>query len=185
MKVGRIAIRYAKALFDLSVEQNVLELVYTDMEVLHNVCASNRDFRLLLQSPIINQDKKTSIFRALFADSFNIMSFRFLEIIIKKRREVAVNEIAESFITMYKDKHNIKTVYFKTAEKPADSVIAHLKRILVEQLHANIDLVQIVNKNLVGGFVLSVEDKQYDASIRKNINRLKKEYNINFYEPKF
>ncbi len=184
MKTGRIAIRYAKALFDLAVEQNVLEVVHSDMDVMHKVCVSNKDFRLLLQSPIISQDKKISVFKALFAESFNFMSFRFLEIIIKKRREVAIDEIAEEFINMYKDKHNIKTVYLKTATAPSVSLIENIKQMLVKQLNANIELVQTVIPNLIGGFVLSVDDRQYDASVRRNINRLKKEYHINFYESK-
>ncbi|MEI6122402.1 MAG: ATP synthase F1 subunit delta [Bacteroidota bacterium] len=185
MKTGRIAIRYAKALFDLALEENVLESVHADMVALQNVCVANRDFRLLLQSPIISQDKKISVFKVLFAENFNFMSFRFLEIIIKKRREVAIDEIAQEFINMYKDKHNIKTVYLKTAVVPDENVIEHLKQMLVKQLHATIELVQTVVPNLVGGFILTVDDKQVDTSIRKNLNKLKKEYNINFYEPKF
>jgi F-type H+-transporting ATPase subunit delta len=76
-------------------------------------------------------------------------------------------------------------VVLKTAAKANDALVIQLKDILKKQLKANIDLVESVNPNLVGGFVLTYEDKQYDASIRRNINRLKKEYNINIYESKF
>ena len=113
------------------------------------------------------------------------MSYRFLEIIIKKRREVLVAEIAQEFINLYNDFLNIKTVVLKTATKANDTLVVQLKNILKEQLKANIELIEAVNPNLVGGFVLTYEDRQYDASIRRNINRLKKEYNINIYESKF
>ncbi len=113
------------------------------------------------------------------------MSYRFLEIIIKKRREVLVAEIAQEFINLYNEHLNIKTVVLKTATKATDELVVNLKKILEQQLKANIDLVETTNSNLVGGFVLTYEDKQYDASIRRNINRLKKEYNINIYESKF
>jgi len=185
MNTGRIAGRYAKALFELAGEQNLLEAVHNDMLQLKNICESNRDFRHLLESPIISQAKKTAVFKAVFIENFNPMSYHFLEIIIKKRREVLIAEIAQGFIDLYNDFLNIKSVVLKTAAKANDALVIQLKDILKKQLKANIDLVESVNPNLVGGFVLTYEDKQYDASIRRNINRLKKEYNINIYESKF
>jgi len=184
MNTGRIAGRYAKALFELAQEQNLLEAVHNDMLSLSSICASNKDFRHLLESPIISQTKKLSVFKAIFFENFNQMSYRFLDIIIKKRREVLVAEIAQEFINLYNEHLNIKTVVLKTATKATDELVVNLKKILEQQLKANIDLVETINSNLVGGFVLTYEDKQYDASIRRNINRLKKEYNINIYESK-
>jgi F-type H+-transporting ATPase subunit delta len=185
MKLGRIAGRYAKALFELAQEQNLLEVVYNDMVALQNICASNRDFRHLLSSPVINQTKKMAVFKVVFSGNFNPMSYHFLEIIIKKRREVLVAEIAQEFINFYKEHLNIMTVVLKTAAKANDALVLQFKKILQEQLKANIDLVETVNRNLIGGFVINYGDKQYDASVRRNINRLKKEYNINIYESKF
>lgn len=185
MRPGRIAGRYAKALFELAEEQNILDAVHKDMVAIKNICESNRDFKHLLESPIISQAKKTAVFKAVFFDNVNLMSYRFLEIIIKKRREVLVAEIAQEFINLYNDFLNIKTVVLKTAKKANDTLVVQLKNILKEQLKANIEMVEAVNPNLVGGFVLTYDDKQYDASIRRNINRLKKEYNINIYESKF
>jgi F-type H+-transporting ATPase subunit delta len=185
MRPGRIAGRYAKALFELAKEQNLLEAVHKDMVAIKSICDSNRDFKHLLESPIISQGKKTAVFKAVFFDNVYLMSYRFLEIIIKKRREALVAEIAQEFISLYNNHLNIKTVVLKTATKANDALVVHLKKILHEQLKANIELVETVNNNLVGGFVLTYEDRQYDASIRRNINRLKKEYNINIYESKF
>jgi len=185
MRPGRIAGRYAKALFELAGEQNLLEAVHNDMVQLKNICESNKDFRHLLESPIISQGKKIAVFKAVFFDNINLMSYRFLEIIIKKRREVLVAEIAQEFINLYNDFLNIKNVVLKTATKANDTLVVQLKNILKEQLKANIEMVETVNPALVGGFVLTYEDRQYDASIRRNINRLKKEYNINIYESKF
>jgi F-type H+-transporting ATPase subunit delta len=184
MKHGRIAGRYAKALFDLAGEQNLLEAVHNDMLTIKSICEGSSDFRHLLDSPIISQGKKLAVFKAVFFNNVNMISYRFLEIIIRKRREVLVAEIAQEFSNLYNDFLNIKTVALKTAKKPSDALVAQLKNILKEKLKANIELVETINPNLVGGFVLSYEDRQYDASIRRNINRLKKEYNINIYESK-
>ena len=42
-----------------------------------------------------------------------------------------------------------------------------------------------INPDLIGGFILRVGDKQVDSSIRSKLNRLKKEFDINDYVPKF
>ena len=65
MSVTRIAHRYAKALLDLSTEQNVVEKVNADMLQLSNIC-KEQDFANLLSSPIVDSKKKSEIFNAIF-----------------------------------------------------------------------------------------------------------------------
>ena len=65
MSVARIATRYAKSLIDLSVEQNKLDRILEDIESFQKA-TENRDFYLMLKSPIINSDKKIQIFERLF-----------------------------------------------------------------------------------------------------------------------
>ena len=57
----RLATRYAKSLLDLAVERNELEKVFADMEWLQAVCKGNRDFVVLLRSPVIKPDTKIKI----------------------------------------------------------------------------------------------------------------------------
>ena len=58
MATSLIAQRYAKAIFELSVEMNVVEDVKSDMELIQSVCSSNKDFIHLLKSPVIRPNKK-------------------------------------------------------------------------------------------------------------------------------
>ena len=66
MKQSRVTIRYAKALFQLVIEQDTLEQSYRDMVLLHAVCAESKELSLLLKSPIIKTDKKLKNFRRYF-----------------------------------------------------------------------------------------------------------------------
>jgi F-type H+-transporting ATPase subunit delta len=76
MSVIRIASRYAKSLIDLAVEQDKLERVLEDVKTFQKA-VSNREFYLLLKSPIINATKKQQIFKALFGDKFDENDQRF------------------------------------------------------------------------------------------------------------
>jgi len=181
----RIAGRYARALFSLALEKAQVEDIYKDMVLLKEVCEKNSDFVHFLGSPIINHGKKVAVFKALFFEKLTPLSFNFLTILIKKRRELIIREIATEFVLLYKEHHNIKTVYFQTASPVSEKNIQQLKDVVGKQLSSKIELIQTVNENLIGGFIFKVDDLQYDATIRRNINRLKKEYNINIYIPKF
>jgi F-type H+-transporting ATPase subunit delta len=181
----RIANRYARALFIFALEKDQLEDIYKDMLLLKDVCESNKDFIHFLVSPVINNTKKLSVFKVVFSEKLSPLSFRFLEILIRKRREMIIREISHEFVLLYKEHHNIKTVYLKTASAVNEKNVLKLKEALSEEYSSKIEMIQVVNENLIGGFAFRIDDLQYDATIRRNINRLKKEYNINIYAPKF
>lgn len=185
MKSERIAKRYAKALFGLVLEKDKVEQVYNDMLLINDVCTGSPDFIRFLQSPVINFSKKVSVFNAVFSGKLNPVSFEFLVIILKKNREMILGEISAEFIRLYKEYKNIKTVYLKTATPTDEKNAVYLKEILSRTFSSDIELIQEVDKNLIGGFVFKMNDLQYDATVRRNINRLKKEYNVNIYVPKF
>ncbi|MDD4213299.1 MAG: ATP synthase F1 subunit delta, partial [Bacteroidales bacterium] len=146
---------------------------------------NSRDFMRIMQSPVINVSKKNTIFRAIFAEKLDSLSFAFLEFLTKKKREIILAEIAKEYSELYDESKNIKRAVFQTAVFPDQGLITRVKEILSKQLAANVEIKNEIKPDLVGGFVLKVGDKQYDASVKRNINRLKKEYNVNIYIPKF
>ena len=60
----RVAGRYAKSLIDLSIEQNMLDKVYEDMLYLKRLL-KDREFVLMLKSPIVTSDKKADRFKCI------------------------------------------------------------------------------------------------------------------------
>ena len=64
MKSTKAASRYAKALLELAIEQNKLDVVAADLKYLEAVNAETKEFTILLNSPIINSAKKIAIYRA-------------------------------------------------------------------------------------------------------------------------
>ena len=57
--------------------------------------------------------------------------------------------------------------------------------LLKERSGSNIELTENVDEELIGGFMLSFDDKQYDASLQRQIKNLKKEFDINLYSKGF
>jgi F-type H+-transporting ATPase subunit delta len=174
MNVSHIAIPYAKALFELSVEQNVLEETLQDMKDVAELCKNSREIRLLLKSPLVKTDKKKTIFTRIFGKVLSKLSFTYLLIIIKKKREFIIHDIALVFIELYKDYKGILTTTLKTAVPVTDDIRKSIIGLMKNQTKGEIELIEEVREELIGGFVLQWKDKQYDASIRSQISRIQK-----------
>jgi F-type H+-transporting ATPase subunit delta len=185
MKESRIALRYAKALFDLAEERNFIEEAHNDMQLVHNICKSNRDFRLMLYSPIIKADKKTAILKQIFTGNIHDISLSFLLIITSKRRESYIEGISEQFIEYYREYKNIITAYLITAEGTNDGIRSKVLNLVKDYTKKDVVLVEEIKENIMGGFILKFTDIQLDESIKTKIIRLKREYNINIYEKAF
>jgi F-type H+-transporting ATPase subunit delta len=184
MKPIRLASRYAKALFELAGEQNIEENVFNDMSMFLDVSRKSRDFKRMLQSPVIRFDKKNNILKAVFGSHFHKVTLTYIDIITRKRREMILDEIAEQYIILYREWKGIKTARLSTAVEIDDKMKDKIKQIISKQFNAEIELISTVRPELIGGFLLSVEDRQIDNTIRKKINRLTREFNVNIYERK-
>lgn len=182
MKESRIAIRYAKALFELALEQNSLEQTFNDMKLVRDVCLANRDFRLMLSSPIIKSDKKQSILKLLFEGKLGKLSVLYLNIITGKKREMFIEPIAEQFLHFYKEYKGILPVLLTTAAKADDEIRNKVIGLTKNFTKKEIELTEEIKNEIIGGFILKFGQYQYDDSIRKKIMKLKREFNINVYE---
>jgi len=185
MRETRIAIRYAKALFELSLEQKSLEQTNQDMMLVREVCLQNKDFRLVLSSPIIKSDKKQSIMKSLFEGKLGKLSLAYLNIIAKKRRENFIEPIAEQFLELYKEYKGVISVVLTTAVTADDIIKNKVKELVRGFTKKEVDLIEEIKGEIIGGFILKFGQYQFDDSIRKKITKLKKEFNINVYEKGF
>lgn len=177
MSVSRISSRYAKSLLDLASERNELDAVFNDIQYFKEAI-NNRDLYLLLKSPIINTAKKLSIFKAIFEGKIGKTTMAFFDIVIKKGRETFLPEITADFISQYKQFNKISTVHLTTASPISEASLADIKaKLLSSDVTMNkLDIVSKVDPSLIGGFVIEVAGKLYDASVQHQLDLLKKEF---------
>lgn len=175
MSVQRIAGRYAKSLLDLSQEQNKLDRVLEDVKSFQ-AASENRDFYLLLKSPIINARKKLSVLEALFKDKYDETTMAFLRILVNKGREPHLPEIAAEFIAQYKKIKHISTVKVTTAKPMTDAALKALTAKLAasDATEQTVEVETAVDPELIGGFVLEMNDKIYDASVAQKLEEVKR-----------
>jgi F-type H+-transporting ATPase subunit delta len=172
MKGTKIAYRYAKALLELAIEQNALEAVRLNMTALAKVDADSVDFQNLLKSPIVKADKKIQIFHSIFSN-FEKVSISFMELITKNNREFLLADIAASFETIYKEHKGIVPVTIVSATKLNETSIKNIIGKLKESVKGDLEITEKIDTSLIGGFVVKMGDKQFDASIANQFKNLK------------
>lgn len=174
-----VATRYAKSLLQLANEKGQLEKVFADMQLVKSLCEENREFTNFLNSPIIKTDKKVSIIKEVLSGKVCEITSDFLTILTHKRRESYMNEIAKAFISQYKQYKNILTAVITSAVGIDATIKAKVLELVKQTTTGEVELVEKVDKNLIGGFVLTIGDRQVDASVSRRLNELRKTFSIN------
>jgi len=178
----RVASRYVKSLLGLAVEQGVLDQVDKDMQLFDKVCTDNRAFAIMLKSPIIRHEKKLDILTKLFQGKVNKLTMAILEIITKKNREPLLPAIAKEFHNAYNVYKNVGKASIITAAPLDAKLRAEIEAIAKKLSDKNqVEISEKVNKDLIGGFVLNVGDKQIDTSIKTKLRTLRTKFSENPY----
>lgn len=185
MKQSIVATRYAKSLLNLAIERKELEQCYKDMQLISSVCAESKDLAIMLKSPVIRPDKKLAVLHGIFQKDLGTLSNGFIEIITKKKREMYLENIATSFQDLYKRHNNITTAKVSSAIALDKTLKDKIMAIVKKTATGDVDLIEEVNKDLIGGFVLRIDDTQVDASIQNKLNQLKKDFSKNPYVKEF
>jgi F-type H+-transporting ATPase subunit delta len=176
MNYSAIAVRYSKALFTLAQEKNLLDEIQKDISLIYSVCQDEPDFVRLLEFPVIQSSKKIEILRILFEDKIKPETFKFLQLVAQKRRESYLPAMAYAFMHRYKEKKGIKTVTFTSLGKIDEPTRQIVRDIVKKYYNADIELIELKDEKLIGGFILRIEDEQFNASVANQLEKIKREF---------
>jgi len=185
MQDTRIASRYAKSLLDLASEQNSLSQVYHDMLLVEAVSKENRELVNLLNSPVVKSDKKEAILSQIFSSNLSKLSNEFLMVIARKGRESYIPSISSAFVSQYRFLTGVTTAYLKSAIVLDEDARKKVRNLLATIGQSSVELVEEIDPELIGGFVLRIGDKQIDTSVKNEILKLKQGFKENLYVEEF
>ncbi len=171
MKGTKVASRYAKSLLELAIEQQKIDAVLGDMNFLREA-NENHDFQLLLSSPIVKADKKIAIFKELFGQ-FEELTSSFVNLITKNGREDLLPQIAEAYEAMVKEYRGITPVTLISASPLSDDVRRKILDKVGKSVEGELEVKEMTDPSLIGGFIVKMGDKQIDASVLSQMNNLK------------
>ncbi len=175
MNISLISVRYAKSLFQLAVEKGISEVVYKDMLALYDVFDANPDFVDMLGNPVLKQTKKKEIIDALFKNRFNQLTISFFELVLQNRREIYLKDIARNVLDLIREHQGIKKAHLSSSAELLPETTQQIKAALADAYQSKIELTYEVVPELIGGFVLRVDDRQIDTSFSTKLKKIKRE----------
>lgn len=181
MSEFKVASRYAKSLAGLAQEKGVLNQVHQDMMLFAKICEENRNLRLLLRNPIVSRDIKLKTILRIFSPHVHPLTRAFFEISVRKHRENILEEIAVEFHRLYNRMNNIEQAKLVTAIPISDELLREFEQQVRRICGREVEMEVKVNPDLIGGFVLTIGDRQIDDSVRSQLNNLRKVFSYNPY----
>ncbi len=169
-----IAEVYARALFEVASEQDKLELIHEQLNQFADVVSANRDTQLFFFSPYFSgEEKKDGLHRAVSGAEPELVNF--LEALIERHRMPALLRIRTRFDALW-DKANRRLPVSITTAVPLDEATAQsIGRRIGEQTGEQVELSSTVDEDIIGGIVLRVGNRIMDASIRSQLENLRKQ----------
>jgi F-type H+-transporting ATPase subunit delta len=174
MNHSKIPVRYAKALISEAEEQGILDPVRNDMENILSILKNVPDLSQMLASPIISRSKKLEVLTSIFEGKVHPLTISFFRLIVENNREELLAGMARMYINFYKQAKGIKLATLKTAVHVDKEIRDKLANMIRRVFKAEIELTEETDEDLIGGFILQVEDQQLDASVSGQLNRIKR-----------
>lgn len=173
MDQSAITVRYAKAFFSIAKEKKLLDTLKKDIQLVLNVCTNSSDFILLLESPVVKTSKKIELISNIFINKIQKLSLDFLILITENKREVHIPGICRNFLALTRKDQNIRSAVITTAAEIKKDTINKIETLMAKELNAKIELTSEINSDIIGGMILRLDDKQYDASIATQLKKIK------------
>ena len=172
----RILHRYATSLLETSLEKNNLEVVASDIQLLVQTLEQSKELKSMLDSPVVRSEVKLNILKEIFSKRISKDSMDFVEFVISKNRESLLSSIGKRFLELRDDHLGIANVFVTAAadftSEQKNVLQGRLEKILDKKVQLNFK----TDLSLVGGFIAKVNDTLYDASIRHQLELLKKQF---------
>lgn len=185
MRNSRVANRYSKALMDLAIETSQVEAVKKDIENIS--LATTGELNQVLLSPVIGHEKKVKIFSAIFSGKITNLTESFFNLVFAKGREVVLTDILKEFNDEYRRMQGIKVLELTTATPVSEGLKADIKakfEALPQYKGVKMEITEKLDENILGGFLAQVDDQLFDASIRRDLAVIKKQFVENMYVQK-
>lgn len=173
--------RYAKAFFEYAIENKMTEQGLADLELLTATLNSHRELRNILLQPFLSKAKKEAVINRLFKDKISDKTLNFIRLMLEKNRYEIISDIIIPYREIYNTYKNIAEVTITTAVKIDEPMQQKLIYFVKDKITGNIKIINKIDKNIIGGFIINYLDYQYDRSVRNDLKKLQGLFDENLY----
>ena len=175
---SRAALRYAKAAVQKAVEDGQLDALAKDMETVYDTVQNNRDLEAVLQSPVISTDKKHNALQAVFAQCSDAGK-NLLRLVAENNRAHNLDGIALKVKELYHEHLGLAEAIATTAVPITPELEKEILAKVATLTDKKVTLLNKVDPEIIGGFIIRLDDIQLNASVAHQLNTLKQNLRSN------
>tara|TARA_B100000902_G_scaffold383579_1_gene422628 strand:- start:652 stop:1191 length:540 start_codon:yes stop_codon:yes gene_type:complete len=170
--------RYAKALIGSAIDSNLLEETYSEMNSLKSILTNSNQLSEYLLNPTISKDDKGNFIIKIVGDDHpNLINL--VNLLTANNRLNELENIADSFNELYAKRKGIIEASITSAVPISNDLETEIVKYLKSIKKGQINLTKKIDKSIIAGFVLDLDDTQFDASARKKLNKMQKQLTRN------
>jgi F-type H+-transporting ATPase subunit delta len=174
MAFNTVSLRYTKALYELGRENGINEAIYSDMNEMKVLLLEFPEFRNFISTPQIDDKTKSRLIEKIFEPYFQKLTIKFFTLLIRKGRCKLVVYIVLQFIKLYHQQNGFVLATIKTATPMPEEMKQQIKEKVQKTTgKEKVELTEQIDETLMGGFILYYDGKCYDASVKKDLNKIK------------
>lgn len=168
-----LAGRYARALFDLAVEQGSIDTVAASLATVKAALASSADLRTLTTSPLLGRAAAAAGIASV-AESLGLdgLTRNFLGVVAKNRRLAALPAVIREFDAMVAAKKGELTARVTAAHALTAEQQAALAAKLKASVGRDVALDITIDPSILGGLVVRMGSKMIDSSLKTRLSAL-------------
>lgn len=164
---------YAKALFDLAVEEKKTELFSNSLDAVNSVTKEEPDFLKIINSPLIETSEKYKVFDKVFK-SLDKTFIEFLKVLVLNNRFVMLEQIIEEYNNLFNDYNNTLNIEVVSNEKLEPSKLKRIGELLKTRYPGKkLNLTNKVSPDILYGIQILCNGESIDMSLKNMLNKLK------------
>ena len=176
MNSGLIASRYATAFFAFVTERKEQELVYNEAKKLKEIYQQLSEFPTILQNPVLVKAEKKKVILMALGGKVSESLEKFIDMLLKNNRETYLQSIVLKIIELYRAEKNIHYGKLTTASIVDPEIEKKLILMVEQETGGTVEMEKVLDAEIIGGFLFEVDFKRWDASIKRQLNSIRKEY---------
>lgn len=174
MSGNRAAVRYAKAILDIATSKSTALEVNNDMALIAKTIQDNVELATFIANPTLKSEVKNSALLEVFKETGAVTKSLFQLLLANKRFGILQN-IATQYNKLYDEANGIELATVTTAVAITPELEAKVLAKIAEFTTKKVSIKNNVDPSIIGGFVLRIGDKQYNASVASRLQVLKRE----------
>lgn len=173
MNTGLTSARYASALYKFAQQKQQEDTVYKQMKILVRSFFELNQLRTVLDNPVLDNLRKKEIIELVIGSKADPILESFIDLLLANNRENHLQTIALKYIDIYREDKQIFSGKLTTAIEIDGAIEQHLVAVIEKQTNGTLELEKTVNPDILGGFMIEVDNLRWDATLKNELRSIK------------